>query len=330
MIKDQSYRKAFYIALGIHFLFGFILFIEPKHDRPVMHLLKSTPGMPASTEVNTSNKMIKAVNLDNQEVMKTVAKLKQERQQQLKAEKARQQALLNEAEKARKARLHEQQRLARMKEEAEKIAVARKKQMEEEQRRLQQLVLEKQKEAKRLEELKARQDQLKKKQQEEAKKLEELQKKQEETRQAKEKKKLEDMKKLAKAAEEVKAAKAAALASKQRQLAAQQAREKAAREAQLAGEVNKYKVLIVNAIGRQWILPENVDNNLSSQFSIRLAPNGDVLEVRLTRSSGNPILDRSAQTAIYKASPLPVPSDPATFDVFRTISLTVRPENVRG
>lgn len=53
-------------------------------------------------------------------------------------------------------------------------------------------------------------------------------------------------------------------------------------------------------------------------------------EVTLTRSSGDPLLDRSAQTAIYKASPLPVPTDSETFNLFRDISLTVRPEQVRG
>lgn len=98
----------------------------------------------------------------------------------------------------------------------------------------------------------------------------------------------------------------------------------------MAGEVDKYKAMIVNAIGRHWILPENIDNGLSSQFRIRLAPDGAVIDVTLTRSSGDPILDRSAQTAIFKASPLPVPSDPETFNLFRDISLTVRPENVRG
>ena len=104
----------------------------------------------------------------------------------------------------------------------------------------------------------------------------------------------------------------------------------AQKNALTAGEVDKYKALIIGAISRQWILPENADSKMSSQFRIRLAPNGIVLEVSLTRSSGDPILDRSAQSAIYKASPLPVPSDPDTFNLFRDISLTVRPENARG
>ena len=114
---------------------------------------------------------------------------------------------------------------------------------------------------------------------------------------------------------------------KQEQAAAAQ---NAERQARIAGVVDKYKALIVNAIGRNWILPENVDSTLSSQFRIRLAPDGAVLEVTLTRSSGDSLLDRSAQTAIYKASPLPVPTDAETFNMFRDISLTVRPEQVRG
>ena len=94
--------------------------------------------------------------------------------------------------------------------------------------------------------------------------------------------------------------------------------------------MNKYKALILTAISRQWILPENANSALSSQFRIRLAPNGEVLSVSLIRSSGDPILDRSAQLAIYKASPLPVPHDLVAFNIFKDINLTVRPVNARG
>lgn len=104
----------------------------------------------------------------------------------------------------------------------------------------------------------------------------------------------------------------------------------AANRARTAGVIDKYKALILSAISQQWILPDQVNTSLSSRFTIRLAPNGAVLDVQLTRSSGDPVLDRSAQAAIYKASPLPVPSEPDMFNLFREISLTVRPENVRG
>lgn len=336
---EQSYRKAFYAALTLHLFLALLLLTETSSKRPVLvNEAKNTPGEMTPIEANAPQKeIVKAVSVNNQEVMETVNRLKQQRAQQIRAEQARQKALAQQAEQAKRARLQEQQRLAKLKEEADKLAIARKKQMEEEQKHLKQLALQKEQEAKRLEELKKKQEELQKKQQEEAAKLAQLQKKKDEEKAkadklkadqaAAEARKKEEAVKLAAqkaAAEKAAAEKAAA------EKAAADAAQAAANRARLAGEVDKYKALIINAIGRQWILPDNVDRGLSSQFRIRLAPDGAVLEVSLIRSSGDPILDRSAQTAIYKASPLPVPTDPATFDIFRDISLTVRPENVRG
>lgn len=144
---------------------------------------------------------------------------------------------------------------------------------------------------------------------------------------AAEAKKLEALRKeqlaLKKKQEEEKARKLAEEKAEQERLVAQE-------RARVAGVVDKYKALILSAISQQWILPDAVNSNLSSQFKIKLAPSGQVLDVQLLRSSGDPVLDRSAEAAIYKASPLPVPSDAKTFNIFREISLTVRPENVRG
>ena len=124
------------------------------------------------------------------------------------------------------------------------------------------------------------------------------------------------------------------LKKQQLALKKEQAEEKArvdtVNRARQAGVVDKYKALILGAIGQEWIVPDQVSRDLSSRFKIRLAPNGVVLDVQLTRSSGDAILDRSAQAAIYKASPLPVPAEPGLFNLFREISLTVRPEHVRG
>ncbi|MDP1604666.1 MAG: cell envelope integrity protein TolA [Legionella sp.] len=318
MINDQSYRKAFFAAVFFHFCLAFMLLFEASNPRPV--LTQETQNEAGEIKpLNVADKpeveIIKAVSVDNQEVMKTVNRLKEERASQLKAEQSRQQALARQAEMARKERLQEQQQLAKLKDEAAKIAIARKKQIEEEQKRLKQLALQKEQESKRIEELKKQQQALEKQKQQETEKLSALKKKQAE-QQAK------DAKELAEKAEAQKV--------QQQKANAEQAARDAAQKAKIAGEVDKYKALIVNAISQRWILPENVDRGLSSQFRIRLAPDGAVLEVSLTRSSGDPILDRSAQTAIYKASPLPVPSDPTTFSLFRDISLTVRPENVRG
>ncbi|MGQ3891142.1 cell envelope integrity protein TolA [Legionella sp. CNM-4043-24] len=318
MMNDNSYRSAFVFAILIHLSLAFMLLAEFSSSRPV--LVKEAVNEPGElTPIKESEEqhpeVVKAVSVDSQEVMQTVNRLKQERVRQQQAEQARQNALRQQAEMARKERLREQQQLKKLKEEEAALAIARKKKIEEEQKHLKQLAQQKEQEAKNLAELKNKQKELEKKQKQDAEKLAELKKKQAEEQ--------------ARITKEL-AAKAEADKAKQREAAEKQAAADAAKRARLAGEVDKYKALIINAISQRWILPDNVDSSLSSQFRIRLAPDGAVLEVSLMRSSGDAILDRSAQTAIYKASPLPVPVDPATFDLFRDISLTVRPQNVRG
>ena len=327
MITDSSYRKAFFAAVFFHLLVGFMLLAESSNTRPAFtkEARNEVGEMKPldATATKPEPEIVKAVSVDNKELANAVNRLKQERAMQIKAEQSRQQALVKQAEMARKERVQEQQRLAKLKDESAKIAIARKKEIEEEQKHLKQLAIQKEKEAKQIEELKKQQVAMEKKQKQDALKVAEL-KKTQAAQEAKEKE--------AKDAKEAKlqAEKAAQELAQQRKSDAEKAAQDSADKARIAGEVDKYKAMIVNAISQRWILPDNVDSRLSSQFRIRLAVDGSVLEVSLTRSSGDPILDRSAQTAIYKASPLPVPSDPATFSLFRDISLTVRPENVRG
>jgi colicin import membrane protein len=96
------------------------------------------------------------------------------------------------------------------------------------------------------------------------------------------------------------------------------------------GIVDPYKAAIIQAIAAQWIIPDGVDKNATCQLLVKVGPGGVVLSVKLLSSSGNVLLDRSAQTAVLKASPLPVPSDSVIFDDFRELRLTVRPEGFVG
>lgn len=332
MISTPSYRKAFFSAVALHlFLIVMLLTDSTSNQRPVLTAEdKNTPGMDQPLAVTTpQQEVVKAVSVDNKEVMETVNRLKQERAQQQRAEVNRQRELNRQLESAKQQRVKEQQQLARLKEESNRIAIARKKQAEEEKKHLKQLAEQKAAEAKRIEELKKQKDELVKQQKLETQKLADLNKKKiaEKTKADKLKTEQAELSKERSEQERADLAKADMEKKKQAQAAAAQNSE---RQARIAGEVDKYKALIVNAIGRNWILPENVNSALSSQFRIRLAPDGMVMEVTLTRSSGDQLLDRSAQTAIYKASPLPVPTDAETFNMFRDISLTVRPEQVRG
>lgn len=307
MNDQRSYRIAFFTAVALHLTVLLLLVLEPTHKQPVLALAQQNEN-PSSQPAMQESKPIQAVSVEQQEVMKTINRLKQERLHQKQAEENRQKMLLQQAENLRKQRVAEQQHLEKIKEEAKSLALARERQAVEEQKKLAALAKQTQEQEKHLADMKNQQ-------QEEAHKLAEL-----------EKKKAQE---LLHAQKEKEMRKQADLEQK-KQEARQQAQFEAAQNARIAGEVDKYKALILQAIGQQWILPDNADRSQSCQFSIRLAPNGLVLEVSLIQSSGDPVLDRSAQSAIYKASPLPVPSDPKTFDLFRTISLRVRPENARG
>lgn len=125
-------------------------------------------------------------------------------------------------------------------------------------------------------------------------------------------------------------AKAEKEAERRRVEAIKAAKAAAAKRVRANEAVQKYKVLILQAISKEWILPANINSQLSCEFRIRLAPDGTVILAQLSRSSGDMILDRSAETAINKASPLPVPEDKELFELFRDIQLTVRPEQARG
>jgi len=95
---------------------------------------------------------------------------------------------------------------------------------------------------------------------------------------------------------------------------------------QTQGIVDKYKALILQQVGQNWIVPE-VNKNISCRLAITLAPGGTVLDVKLVKSSGNAALDRSAIQAVYKASPLPVPKDSVAFNAMRELDMIVRPES---
>ena len=93
----------------------------------------------------------------------------------------------------------------------------------------------------------------------------------------------------------------------------------------MRGILNQYKEQITKAIEQQWIVPTEINNNLSCILLIRLAPGGSVLSVETVKSSGDAVLDYSARMAVFKASPLPVPKNTAVFSELRELRLTVRP-----
>ena len=77
----------------------------------------------------------------------------------------------------------------------------------------------------------------------------------------------------------------------------------------LADYANKIRLRVKSNI----TLPPGIQGNPEAVFEVSQLPTGEVLDVRLKRSSGNPALDTAIERAIRKSSPLPKPDDPSLF-----------------
>jgi colicin import membrane protein len=107
----------------------------------------------------------------------------------------------------------------------------------------------------------------------------------------------------------------------QAQLAEEQAQARA--ESALAGYIPQ----IQQKIQRNWLRPGGSAGGLSCLIRVKLIPGGEVVDARVVRSSGDPLFDRSVETAVLKASPLPLPPDAAMFTYFREIDFNFNPDS---
>ncbi|HBV20606.1 MAG TPA: cell envelope integrity protein TolA, partial [Nitrosomonas sp.] len=103
---------------------------------------------------------------------------------------------------------------------------------------------------------------------------------------------------------------------------AQQAAAAAAR-AQVASEIGKYKAMILAKIKSRIVMPPDLPGNPVAEFNVTLLPGGDILDVRLRKSSGYPVFDSAVERAILLSKPLPLPPDPALFNEFRNLHVIV-------
>jgi colicin import membrane protein len=107
-----------------------------------------------------------------------------------------------------------------------------------------------------------------------------------------------------------------------RQQMAAQAAAQASAQARL---MNDAISRISSHIRRFIIMPPDMVGNPQAEFEVSLIPTGEVLNVKLSRSSGNPAYDNAVERAIRKASPLPLPTDPSLLGRFRELKLKFRP-----
>lgn len=216
--------------------------------------------------------------------------------------------------------------------EAEKLKKLDQKKKLQEKRRLDQLKADRLKEEKRLADLKKKQSDEKKKIEQlkvaEAARLAKLKQQQADAIKKKvaDKKKKEAADKLKKAED---AKKRAIAKEKQEQADRLSAMLEAAhneeQELQAQKAINSYSNIIRQKVERNWIQPAGDMLGLSCIVRVKLIPGGEVVDADITKGSGNALFDRSVELATLKASPLPIPDDPALFKQFRNLEFIFDP-----
>ena len=111
---------------------------------------------------------------------------------------------------------------------------------------------------------------------------------------------------------------------RQDNLLEQQRIEREAREAMIAAEdaqlvaqnsteAQVYQALIVQKVRRNWARPGTARDDLKCVVDVVQVPGGAVVSAQIIECNADDIVQRSVENAVYKASPLPQPSNPILF-----------------
>ena len=95
--------------------------------------------------------------------------------------------------------------------------------------------------------------------------------------------------------------------------------------------VQSATAIIQQAVQQVWNRPPSARNGMRAVLQIQMLPTGELLDVRITQTSGDPAFDRASENAVYSAAPftelrdLPINIFNANF---RTLSLIFQPEDL--
>jgi colicin import membrane protein len=123
--------------------------------------------------------------------------------------------------------------------------------------------------------------------------------------------------------------------AQQRKLEQERAQREADLRSQMASEEHlnavqsspakaEYLSLITARINRAWIRPSSARPGIKCSLHITQIPGGEITHVVVAGCNGDEAVRQSVETAAYRASPLPAPSDPALFDP--NIDVTFAPD----
>jgi len=91
-----------------------------------------------------------------------------------------------------------------------------------------------------------------------------------------------------------------------------------------ADDKSRWAYAIQQQITRNFIRPASAPEKLDCIVDVKQIPGGQVIDVSIGTCNGDDAVRRAVEAAVYKASPLPSPDNPAVFQ--RDLRITFKPE----
>jgi colicin import membrane protein len=102
------------------------------------------------------------------------------------------------------------------------------------------------------------------------------------------------------------------------------AAEEQARRARAGPALASWQAMIAARINRAWLRPPTARPGIECMLNVTQVPGGEVTEVTIGECNGDQAVRESIEAAVYRASPLPPPPDPALFD--RHLRIDFKPD----
>ena len=103
-------------------------------------------------------------------------------------------------------------------------------------------------------------------------------------------------------------------------------------EARQRDQTQAYSAIgaLVGRIGAKvrenWNKPLGSMTGLETMISVKVQRTGEVVSVKVVKSSGDHFFDQSAENAVYKASPLPFPDEPRYYEFIKEFNFKFVPD----
>ena len=126
------------------------------------------------------------------------------------------------------------------------------------------------------------------------------------------------------AAEEQQRQEAKEQAQREQELKRSLAAEEESSKARAGPALASWQTQIAAKINRNWLRPPTARPGIECMLNVTQVPGGEVTQVSIGECNGDQAVRESIEAAVYRASPLPPPPDPALFD--RQLRIDFKPD----